>query len=38
MRAHASLYYVTGSKFGNVSLEALSYGSGLFKLLGGKET
>jgi hypothetical protein len=34
--AHASLSYVTGSKFRNMSPEALSYGSGLFKLLVGK--
>jgi hypothetical protein len=31
--AHASLYYVKGSKFRNVSPEALSYRRGLFKLL-----
>jgi hypothetical protein len=34
--AHASLYYVKGSKFRNVSPEALSYRSGLFKFLVGK--
>jgi hypothetical protein len=38
MHAHASLYNVTGTKFKTVSLVALTYGSGLFKLIGEKVT